>query len=38
VGPMQITLANSGIYTAVPRDAAGGGAPYGLIMLDDFAP
>lgn len=38
VGPTQITLANSGIYTAVPRDAAGGGAPYGLIMLDDFAP
>lgn len=31
-----ITIANGGIYTAVARDAAGGGLPLGLILLDDF--
>ena len=38
IGPVNVTLANSGVYTAVARDAAGGGAPFGLILLDDFAP
>ena len=38
IGPTTVTLANDGIYTAVVRDALGGGAPYGLILLDDFAP
>jgi hypothetical protein len=37
IGPATVTLKNSGIYTAVARDAAGGGAPLGLILLDDFA-
>jgi len=36
VGPTAITVENSGIYTAAARDAPGGGAPYGLILLDDF--
>ena len=38
IGPAQVTLANSGVYTAVARDAPNGGAPYGLILLDDFLP
>jgi hypothetical protein len=37
IGPATITVANGGIYTAVARDAVGGGAPLGLILLDDFA-
>lgn len=37
IGPLSVSLSNKGIYTAVARDAAGGGAPYGLILLDDFA-
>ncbi len=36
LGPTSVTLANSGIYTAVARDAPGGGAPLGLIELDDL--
>jgi hypothetical protein len=38
IGPTTISLVNAGVYTAVARDAAGGGAPYGLILMDDFAP
>ena len=38
IGPTAITLADDGIYTAVARDAPGGGTPLGLILLDDFAP
>jgi len=38
IGPTSVTLANDGIYTAVARDAPGGGTPLGLILLDDFAP
>ena len=38
IGPATITIANKGIYTAVARDAVGGGTPLGLILLDDFAP
>jgi hypothetical protein len=37
IGPLNVELANAGIYTAVARDAAGGGSPLGLILLDDFA-
>jgi hypothetical protein len=37
IGPVTVQLANSGIYTAVARDATGGGTPLGLILLDDFA-
>jgi hypothetical protein len=37
IGPLAVTLKDSGIYTAVARDAAGGGTPLGLILLDDFA-
>jgi hypothetical protein len=37
IGPTTVELANAGIYTAVARDAAGGGSPLGLILLDDFA-
>ncbi|MEE4184181.1 MAG: DUF4397 domain-containing protein [Gammaproteobacteria bacterium] len=29
-------VAANGIYTAIARDAVGGGAPLGLILLDDF--
>ncbi len=36
IGPAEITVANGGVYTAVARDAAGGGVPLGLILLDDF--
>ncbi|HEX7720246.1 MAG TPA: DUF4397 domain-containing protein, partial [Woeseiaceae bacterium] len=38
IGPASISLANGGIYTAIARDATGGGAPLGLILLDDFNP
>ncbi|MFO1393549.1 MAG: DUF4397 domain-containing protein [Steroidobacteraceae bacterium] len=38
IGPATITVANGGVYTAIARDAAGGGAPLGLILLDDFLP
>lgn len=33
---VTITVAGGGVYTAVARDAPGGGAPVGLILLDDF--
>jgi hypothetical protein len=36
IGPLAVTLANQGIYTAVAVDHVGGGAPLGLITLDDF--
>ena len=36
IGPIDITLDAGGIYTAVARDAAGGGTPLSLILLDDF--
>ena len=37
-GPTMISVSNTGIYTIAARDAPGGGAPYGLILMDDFAP
>jgi len=36
IGPTTVSFSNSGIYTAVARDAPGGGTPLGLILLDDF--
>jgi len=38
IGPATITIADGGVYTAAARDAVGGGAPFGLILLDDFTP
>lgn len=35
---VTVSVAAGGVYTAVARDAVGGGAPLGLILLDDFAP
>ncbi len=37
IGPIEITVEAGGVYTAVARDEAGGGAVSGtLILLDDF--
>jgi hypothetical protein len=36
IGPATITLSAGGIYTTLAVDSAGGGAPLGLILLDDF--
>jgi hypothetical protein len=36
IGPAEITIDASGVYTAIARDAVGGGAPLNLILLDDF--
>lgn len=38
IGPVAITIEGGGIYTAIARDATGGGGPLGLILMDDFAP
>jgi len=36
IGPTSISLSDAGVYTAVLRDAAGGGTPPGIDYLDDF--
>lgn len=36
IGPATVELLDGGVYTAAARDAEGGGAPFGLILLDDF--
>ncbi len=33
IGPLPITVADGGVYTALARDAAGGGAPFGVELL-----
>jgi len=38
IGPVAVTVANSGVYTVAARDATGGGLPLGVIPLDDLAP
>jgi hypothetical protein len=38
IGPTTLNVINTGLYTVVARDAPGGGAPDGLILMDDFAP
>ncbi len=36
IGPVGISVSNGKTYTAIARDSAGGGAPFGLILMDDF--
>ncbi len=36
IGPAQIDVVAGGVYTAIARDAAGGGAPFGAIVLDEL--
>lgn len=36
IGPLDISLAAGGLYGVVAVDATGGGAPLGVILLDDF--
>ncbi|MEM7079185.1 MAG: DUF4397 domain-containing protein [Pseudomonadota bacterium] len=36
IGPVTISVAAGGIYTAAARDESGGGTPLGLILYDDF--
>jgi hypothetical protein len=38
IGPATIAVSAGGVYTAVARDAPGGGVPLGLILMDDFQP
>jgi hypothetical protein len=38
IGPLTIAIEDGRVYTAAARDAVGGGAPFGLILLDDFIP
>lgn len=38
IGPLTIQVSDGGVYTAAARDAEGGGAPFDLILLDDFTP
>lgn len=36
IGPIDITIADGGIYTAIARDPLPGSTDLGLILLDDF--
>ncbi|TQV73588.1 DUF4397 domain-containing protein [Aliikangiella marina] len=36
IGPATISLSAGGVYTIIARDGEGGGAPLGVILLDDF--
>lgn len=38
IGPVEVDLAAGSVYTAVARDAAGGGTPLDLILMDAFVP
>lgn len=37
IGPATLALDAGGVYTVGARDAQGGGAPFGVILLDEFA-
>jgi len=37
IGPVNVTIENGVVYTAVARDNVGGGLPLGLILMDGFA-
>lgn len=37
IGPARLTLDNTGVYTVIARDAPGGGAPFGVILIDEYA-
>lgn len=37
IGPASVTVDNAGVYTVIARDAPGGGAPFGVILIDEFA-
>jgi len=36
IGPMQIDVVDGGVYTAIARDAVGGGAPFGVTVIDEL--
>lgn len=36
IGPATFAVMDGGVYTATAVDAEGGGAPFGVILLDDF--
>ncbi|WP_434952827.1 DUF4397 domain-containing protein [Shewanella sp. HL-SH4] len=36
IGPLEVTLDASGVYGVAAVDNIGGGAPFGVILLDDF--
>ncbi|MCL1141232.1 DUF4397 domain-containing protein [Shewanella gaetbuli] len=36
IGPLEVTLDASGVYGVAAVDNMGGGAPFGVILLDDF--
>ena len=36
IGPLEVTLDAAGIYGVAAVDNVGGGAPFSVILLDDF--
>ncbi len=36
IGPLTVDVETGGVYTAIARDAEGGGAPFDVILLDEF--
>jgi hypothetical protein len=36
IGPAQIDVVDGGVYTALARDAAGGGAPFDVTVIDEL--
>lgn len=38
IGPLNVTLAAGNLYSVAAVDAANGGAPLGVILMDDFVP